>query len=398
LAINTESDYDWFVSLVNSGIPDGTMRVIKLVVVVTLLVMVASCDKEQNQPTRSFYMGFTPMPYEVSLEGVDYIYNKISTHADIIDHHFDNGVPWVEAYEDKPFHENIINDWNFRKEKTPANQVVYVSVSALRTSRDSIAFYRGANDDMPLPKPWNKYKFSDEPVKTAYLNYCKRLITFFNPKFFNMNVEANLLYYFSPSQWSSFMEFHQFVYSELKKTYPELTIFSSVTGAHIMPGFFEGNDFVQQRLAVLQVVEYSDLYALSFYPYLSGYLGNPFPENTFDELFNISDKPLAIAETGYPAQTFGIKVNPTTEVSIISDPEKQNKYFNDLFKAAQKRKALFVINFVLRDYDPLWNSIGSKNDLTIAWRDTGLYDENAVERPSAISWKNVLGHHHANEK
>jgi hypothetical protein len=373
-------------------------RIFKIILLVIFAAFIGSCDKESNGPSRSFYMGFTPFPYEVSLEATDYVYNKIATHADIIDHHFDNGVPWVEAFENKPFSNNIVNDWNFRKEKTPANQKVYVSVSALRTSRDSMALYRGEADDMPLPKPWNTYRFNDEHVKVAYVNYCKRLIEFFNPQFFNMSVEANLLYYLKSSLWSDYMDFHKHVFTELKASYPSLTIFSSVTGAHIMPGFFAGNDFVQQRLAVLQVLEYSDLYAISFYPYLSGYLGNAFPDNTFDELFNISEKPLAIAETGYPAQNFSIKIDDKTEVLVNTDAAKQNKYFTDLFKAAQKRKALFVINFVLRDYDPLWKSIGGKNDLSIAWRDTGLYDENAAERPSMVTWNQFLGYAHANEK
>jgi hypothetical protein len=356
-----------------------------------------ACDKESNIPARSFKMGFTPFPYEVSEEAVDFVYQHIAKEADIIDHHFDNGVPWVEAYDDKPFHDNIMNDWKFRKDRTSANQTIYVSVAALRITRDSLANYRGQYDDMPLPKPWNTYGFNDVHVKHAYLNYCKRIISYFNPQYFNMSVEGNLLYYINPSLWTDYMDFHRYIYTELKKLYPNLMVFSSVTGAHIMPGFFEGNDYVQQRLAALQMVEYSDMYAVSFYPYLSGYVGNDFPENTFDELFNLSDKPFAVAETGYPAQTFSIKAG-TNDVMIISDNDKQNKYINNLFKAAQKRKAQFVINFVLRDYDALWKQTGSKNDLSIAWRDSGLYSENGLERPSLVTWKKFFNYQHSNQK
>src|SRR5688572_10737883 len=56
-----------------------------------------SCSKDPDVKTRSFYMGFTPFPYEISLEAVDAVYTKLDTEADIINHHFDNGVPWVEA-------------------------------------------------------------------------------------------------------------------------------------------------------------------------------------------------------------------------------------------------------------------------------------------------------------
>jgi len=40
------------------------------------------------------------------------------------------------------------------------------------------------------------------------------------------------------------------------------------------------------------------------------------------------------------------------------------------------------VNFVLRDYDALWQQIGGNEDLTIAWRDTGLYDEAGAARPA----------------
>jgi hypothetical protein len=204
-----------------------------------------------------------------------------------------------------------------------------------------------------------------------------------------MNIEANLLYFTNPSLWSNFLDFHQYIYTELKTSFPALKIFSSVTGAHMLPGFFTGNDHIQQRLAVLQILAYSDMYAISFYPFLSTYLGNPYPENIFEELFKITDKPLAIAETGYPAQSFVINSNGV-DLSISADEEKQNKFVEDLLIAAQKHKAEFVINFVLRDYNALWNSIGAKNDLTIAWRDTGLLDETGKERAAFFTWKNYL--------
>jgi hypothetical protein len=364
----------------------------KYLLIVCSIFAVAACSKESNEPTRSFYMGFTPFPPDLTLDGADYVYNGITEQADIIDHHFDNGVPWIEAYEDLPFHENIINDWAFRKSRTSPQETIYVSVSALRIDRDSLALYRGAQDNMPLPKPWNTYRFNDEHVKTAYVNYCKRLIEYFQPAFFNMNVEANLLYFVNPSLWTDFLEFHTYVYTQLKAAYPSIKIFSSVTGAHMLQGFFDNNDYVLQRLAVLQIVAQSDLYAISFYPYMSKYLGNAYPDNMFDELFNISDKPLAIAETGYPAQSFDINVNGTL-LSVVSDEEKQNKYIGDLLSAVDKRKGLFVINFVLKDYDLLWQQIGGKNDLGIAWRDTGLYDENSKERQSSLTWKKYFKRH-----
>ena len=105
------------------------------------------------------------------MEAVEYSYQKIGQDADIINHHFDNGVPWLEAEINSPFHPNVMNDWSYRKTKTPSNHKVYLSVAPINISRNGLANYRAAEDDMPLPAPWNTYKFSDQPVKIAYLNY-----------------------------------------------------------------------------------------------------------------------------------------------------------------------------------------------------------------------------------
>jgi hypothetical protein len=334
-------------------------------------------------------MGFTPFPYDISIDAVNETYANIATNADIINHHFDNGVPWPEALSGDSFSDNIMNDWNYRKSKTPPGHKIYLSVAALNPNRDGLALYRGSSDDMELPSPWDTYTFNAAEIKTAYVNYCKRVIDFFAPDYFNMSIEANLLHFLAPAQWPEYVQFHEHVYETLKQAYPQLPVFCSITGAHLLEGYFDDNDASLQRLAALQLLEYSDLYALSFYPYMSKYLGNPYPSESFNDLFRISDKPVAIAETGYPAQSFTIDVTGITS-TIESDPSKQKSYLQDLLESCNERKAVFVISFVVRDYDQLWEDIGANNDITIAWRDTGLLDESGQQRVSYSLWNNFL--------
>jgi hypothetical protein len=365
------------------------MKRLLLSIFLVLSGCIISCKEENTSPARSFYMGFTPFPYDISLDAVNETYANITTNGDIINHHFDNGVPWVEALSGEPFNDNILNDWNFRKERTPAGQKVYLSVAALNPDRKGLALYRGTSDNMILPAPWDTYQFNSPEVKSAYVNYCKRAIAFFEPDYFNMSIEANLLHFLSPSQWSAYVEFHEFVYVTLKGEYPELPIFCSITGAQLLDGYIDENDASLQRLAALELLEYSDLYAISFYPYMSKYLGSAYPSESFRELFRISDKPIAIAETGYPAQSFQLTVN-SNSATIDSDPAKQNLYMQDLLKSCNDRKAVFVISFVVRDYDQLWEDLGSKDDITVAWRDTGLIDETGQERISFSTWRNYF--------
>ena len=94
------------------------MRYLALTACLVLLLSI-SCDEEKAEPSRSFYLGFTPFPHDLALASVQETYSNITTNGDIINHHFDNGVPWIEALNGLPFSDIIINDWNFRKGMTP---------------------------------------------------------------------------------------------------------------------------------------------------------------------------------------------------------------------------------------------------------------------------------------
>jgi hypothetical protein len=181
------------------------------------LVSSVSCDEEKSQPARNFYLGFTPFPYDISLEAVEESYSNITTNGDIINHHFDNGVPWIEALAGEPFSDDIMNDWNSRKQKTPSSFKVYLSVAAINPNRNGLAFYRGEAHDMDLSSPWNTYSFNTTEVKKVYLSYCKRIIDFLQPDYFNMSVEVSLLHFVNPSVWQDYVQFHQYIYTSLKR-------------------------------------------------------------------------------------------------------------------------------------------------------------------------------------
>ena len=101
----------------------------------------------------------------------------------------------------------------------------------------------------------------------------------------------------------------------------------------------------------------------------------------------MSSKPICITETGYPAEALSIYGGSTV---INGTKEKQNTYFQKLFAAADNYNVKFIINFVLRDYDKLWEAVGKPDDLSKAWRDTGLYDQDGNVRPAYETWKNKL--------
>jgi hypothetical protein len=349
-----------------------------------LLLGFSECKEKSTDPSsRSFYLGFTPFPYAISDEAVRYTYNEIKQNADIVCQHFDDGVPWVEALSGAEFHINVRNDWTYRKSQQLSSQKLLLTFTPINFDRNGLANYKAEKTDMPLPDEWKNRKFTDNEVKTAYLNYCKRGLDFFKPDYFLMGIEVNLLLKQNPALWPDYLEFHQYIYQALKTAYPSIKIAVSFTGIDLLQGYTDV-DYNQQITGFQQVIGMSDFMGISFYPYQTKYTTNTLPADMFEKLFQLTDKPKAFTETGYPAQKFSIFNNLVT---FEGTEAKQNAYMERLFREANSANIEFIINFVLRDYDQLWQSIGAKDDVSIAWRDTGLIDENGLERAAYQTWK-----------
>lgn len=349
---------------------------------VCVLLLMAGCRKEDDMKTRHFLMGFTPVPDEQSSVAGEYTYRKLAAEADIINHHFDNGVPWEESFNGAVYDSRILTDWALRKDRVRAGQKTYVSVTPINAARNGLALNRGTHDNMPLRAPWSNYSFNDEAVKTAYLNYCKRVIDFFHPDYFAMSVEANLLYLFKPGMWNDYLGLQEYIYKQLKAVYPDLPVFTTIAGGPMLEGYLKDNDHVLQRLAAMQVLEFSDRYALSFYPDPSAPGADAHPVNVFDELFSISGKPLIVAETGYRGPKFSI--GGTRGLTAVQpDGLQQQKFADDLLSASEKWKAEFVIWFAPEEYSQGVAAIGTTE---LAWRDARVSGAKGIPQSALNSW------------
>lgn len=361
-------------------------------ILVCLISLIGISASAQEDEMRTFAMGFTPFPYEISFPAVSWTYDAIEHDADLIAHHFDNGVPWDEALNGEPFSRNIQGDWELRRSRTLDDQIVYLSITPIAFLRDGLAPYRGEQDDMPLPEPWSGYTFNHPDVVTAFINYARRAIDWFQPDYLNVGVEVNLLKKINPAMWGDYVLLHGEVYETLKADYPDLTIFVSLTGIDMLEGYTDANH-AEQMNALVDIMPYTDLIAWSLYPYMTSYMTNAIPMDMFDRLAELVapfGKTTAVAETGYPAQSFAIQATDDLRLEFEGTPELQADYIDMLLSKAQEYRMAFVINFILRDYDALWQQIGGQEDLTIAWRDTGLYAEDGTDRPALVVWRRWL--------
>ena len=361
--------------------------------VLAAIILVYGCAGMEHKPaqenSRAFFMGFTPFPWDMTLEAVMDTGRFIVENGDIISHHLEQGVPWTEALDDKPFHPNMMKDWEGRR-KLSEGKKLFLSVTPLNEGRNNMELYRGEDEDMPIPDSFRDIAFNDAIVKKAYLNYCRRAVDYFQPDYFAVGIEVNELFHNSRQMWSPFVELHKHIYTELKNSSPDLPVLFTVSLHNLTNPSWEDRE--EQQDEITKLLEFTDIAGISYYPFMAGQSERP--TEIFDWVKDFTDKPLAITETGFPAEDIVLK---TYGITIPGSPEKQASYFETLLDRAGKDDYLFVIAFLYRDYDALFGKIFpelEKRDLTMdifsVWRDCGMVDENGTERPALEVWRRYL--------
>jgi hypothetical protein len=370
-----------------------------LLAAATIAVCLAGCggsgsrnpgNSDPPAETRSYYLGFTPFPYAISSDAIDFSYARIQDRADLVAHHLEEGVPWNELDQNLGFADfpaSIKDSWNQRKARSPPGHVSYVSLTPISLTRDAIA---------PLPDsqggglPAWLTAFNLSRTRAAYLSYCIEAVEFFQPDYLVIGIEVNELMHNRPELWADYLELQQQTYNALKLLYPGLPVSVSLTGMHLIQGYTDATGtpvkLAQQQQALAEATAASDFYCLSLHTFLSALLADQVADtDLLDEIFSLSARPTAVCETSYPAQLFDL-----SGLTWNGDTAKQLLFFNNLFQVAENHDAEFIINFVIRDYDDLWIALGSPEDINKMWRDTGFYDESGNPRAVLDAWTEKL--------
>jgi hypothetical protein len=89
---------------------------VSIVIILVISTFIPSCtigeDKIPLLPAllngRPYHMGFTPFPSEAgSFTAMEFIYDAIGGNADLMAHHFDNGIQWDESLSGDDYPPNI---------------------------------------------------------------------------------------------------------------------------------------------------------------------------------------------------------------------------------------------------------------------------------------------------
>jgi hypothetical protein len=335
--------------------------------------------------THTLY-GFTPFPYDATLEAVQRTHAVIAPNSTLYALHFDDGIPWKEALADAPFPARIRKEWDDQAKAIPKDHIVYLGFAPLATDRKSLAPATGEEKRLPLPDELRSAPLDDPKVERAYLNYARRAVRRFHPHFLNLGIEAGEILSRDFAHWPQFVNLYNSVRNPLKREFPAMQI-----GISFGLGDLRAE---QEAKAAKALIATSDYVGLSFYPYAA----------PFDEVFGAppygdgadawhkplawirayTDKPIAICETGYSTQSIDL---PQFGLKMPVEPEMQAQYVRELFEITHRDRYAFVIWFLAIDYDKLYASMPPGSDAMKLWRNIGLLDGDARPKPAWEVWK-----------
>lgn len=373
---------------------------IKKVMILGLAISLVACDSKSNSDespqnnvdnqepqSRNLQLGMTSWPYDVSLDALENLYSIVRQNSDFVAHHLQGGIPWDEALADQNYSDNLESIIDQRLDLN-GDSLVYLSIDPLNAARDGLALYWGDNENEALPAEWQNRSFDSDQVIQAYINFANDMIRRFEPSYFNMAAEASEYLLNQPEDFEKLEVFIREVYAQLKAEHPDVIFLTSIAAKS--PDSQEAQII---RDGYSQLVRHSDMLGISIYPFAffeHQNKGDPdtLPQDWLSQFISIANsKPMAITETGWPAEDLVID---EYQLNLSISEADQSQYVTMLLNEGQKLDLQFINWFAVVDYDALWEIALGQDNLSRIWRDTGLISEELEERPALQVWQDLL--------
>jgi hypothetical protein len=329
-------------------------------------------------------MGFTRWPADLSLEGCLTAQDFAHAHGDIVSVMFIGGIPWPESLDGKPFSKDVKNNLRYRP---PPGKRLFLSISPLNKDRSDLAPYWGEKDNLPLPKPWDGRTLDSPEVKRAYLAFTLRAVQAMKPNFLAIGIESNVLLSKSPEKWKQLKELHRETYAAVKREHPALPVFFTTEVLHYQKLASEARS-KDQAGEVADLMQHSDLFAMSIYPHMTYDIPRPIPADILDFARKFG-KPLAVAESGMTSRDVELKA---FKLTLRGSEADQKQFTETLLQTATRDHYEFVIIFATTDFERLCDKLPPPiDDLARIWAYTGMQTSGKKPKPALALWDAYLG-------
>jgi hypothetical protein len=225
------------------------------------LLLALAVNAPSAEPPTLF--GFTPFPYDRTMEAVEKTQEIITANSTIYALHFDGSIPWKEILAGEPLPAYMQKKWDDMARKIPKTHKVYVGLAPLDTDRKSLAPAASEKGRGPMPDELQNAPLDSPDLKRAYLNYARHAVRQFKPHFLNLGIEAGGVLMNDTERWPQFEHLYEHVRSALKQEFSDIQMGISFSLARLR--------VEKAAQAAKSLVARSDHVGLSFYPSASAF-------------------------------------------------------------------------------------------------------------------------------
>lgn len=245
-----------------------------------------------------------------------------------------------------------------------------VYATGFRTSTDLL---------LDHPNNTSNISWTNEFTKNAYKNMVLSFALQTQPPYFFVDSENDFYFKDNPNDFTQWVAFYEDLYDEIKNVSPQTKIGVSFQFEHISgKGILNGWNLAQWQAMQAYNPSKVDIWGFTVYPFFANVNVSQIQNNYLDELFAMAnDKPVAIVETGWPAESYADFPTPWT-----SSEAQQDLYVDKLFELIEGKNVeilqwLYLYPLVdTCDGCDTWKTFGS----------ISLKNQNGFERPAFAKW------------
>ena len=195
----------------------------------------------------------------------------------------------------------------------------------------------------------------------------------YEPDYFAIGVEINLTYEKNPSIFRSYLNFYSDAFKEIKKINPDIKVFPIFQYEELL-GIMPGSARHTPRWEMVNMFSKQiDLFAISSTPSKLSVTERDVPANYYNQLTNITTRPIIFTGIGFSGSTSKIEETPT-----ISE---QNRFIKTFFSDIKNLNCEAIIWLQLNDF------IDQDNGVLYEY---GFIDKNKKHKEAFNEWTKNL--------
>jgi hypothetical protein len=319
-------------------------------------------------PTRSWSMGFSPLPprpsVPVILQGID----LFSTRAEIAAIHEE--LPWTDLLA------GMSPDAILDRDKT--GLVDYLRGKGLKLYfMEDLTDGLSRGEDAPQLRALGR-SITDPAVQQVYRAYALAIERKYHPEFIGLGAETNLIRAAGPANlYAAVVQVANDAAADLRAAGRTAPIMISVQVETAWGGFTGGGYVgVEQDF---QDFPFADVLGLSSYPYFVYVQPEDIPTNYYSRILNGRTLPVMIVEGGWTSASVG---------TIVSSPDKQARYIMRHAQLLDSVQASAVIQLQFADLDLSTFPPPLPANLPL-FVNIGLTDPDFNPKPALAAWDSL---------